>query len=189
MSKRSKFGWMDFLLGILLIALGVYTFFNPMVAMSGAVIIYSVLAIVTGITDIVFFVRMKSATGFGPTTSLVAGILSVLAGFMLLLNPVLGSWLFGLVFSVWFIAHGISRLANYKFIRATAGKASAIISVVLNSLAIILGVLMLVSPSLSAISLGYIVAFVLVLHGMGDIAESFSEIGAEGTGVEESEWH
>lgn len=179
MTKRSKFGWVDFLLGALLIALGFYTFFHPQIAMSSIVLLYSILAIVTGIVDIVFFVQLKSSTGLGPTASLVAGILSVLAGFMLLLNPVLGTWIFGLVFAIWFIAHSISRLANYRYIHAIAGKAVSILSVIINGICIVLGVVLLLNPAVLSTSLGYIVAIALVLHGVGNVIEAFSKLGEE----------
>lgn len=184
MTKRSKFGWANFLLGLVLVALGVYTFVRPQIALSGIVILYSLVAILAGAADIVFYVRLKSNTGFGPAMSLVAGILSVLAGFMLLLNPALGSWLFGLVFAVWFTAHSVSRLANYKRIRFIAGRAVAVVSVILNSVGVVLGVLLLLNPLASSLSLGYLVGAALVLHGAGSIVEAFSRLGRrEGAGA------
>lgn len=179
MSKRSKFGWLDFLVGLGLLALGIYTFIHPQIALSGIIVVYSVLAIVSGIADIVFYVRLKSNTGFGAAISLVGGILSILVGFMLLLNPVLGRWIFYIVFPVWFIAHSISRLANYRRIRILAGRGAAIASLVLNILGLVLGILMAFSPLLSSLSLGYLVAATLVLHGVGRIVESFSRLGED----------
>lgn len=185
MTKRSKFGWLNFFLGLLLVALGVYTFIYPQIALSGLVVVYSIMAIVVGITDIVFYIQLKSGTGFGPAVSLVTGIISVLAGFMLLLNPVLGVWIFSIVFPIWFIAHSISRLANYKFIRMVAGKAMSIISLILNIIGIVLGVLMLFNPIVSSLSLGYLVATALVVHGVGNIVEAFSKLGEKSTDEQE----
>ncbi|MDL2217749.1 DUF308 domain-containing protein [Christensenellaceae bacterium OttesenSCG-928-M15] len=185
MKKRSKFGWLDFLLGVVLIAFGVYLFIRPELALSGAGIIFSVLAIISGIMDIVFFFRLKSGTGLGPSVSLITGIISILMGFMLLLNPVLGRWIFSIVFAIWFIAHSISRLANYKYIYASAGKAASIVSIVLNTLGVILGIMMFLSPMLSALSLGYLAAFALIVHGVGDVVEAFSKLGEEDGGEDE----
>ena len=177
--KRSKFGWLDCVIGVFLAALGVYTFINPQIALPGIVLIYSIGAIINGIGDIAFYIRLKSNTGFGSAISLAMGILSALAGVLLLLNPLLGRGIFYIVFPIWFIAHSISRLANFKFIKKIAGGVVSIISIVINSAAILLGVLMIFNPLLSGLSIGYLVAFALVLHGIGNVVEAFSPIGEE----------
>lgn len=187
MTKRSRFGWLDFLLGLVLVVLGVYTLFNPQAALGGVVVVYSIVAIVAGIADIVFYTRLKSNVGIGPTVTLVTGILSVLAGFMLLLNPVVGRWIFSLAFPVWVMAHSISRLASHRAIRFVAGKGVATCSLVLSILGILAGVLMFLSPTLSAMSLGYLVAVSLVLHGVGNILEAFSRIGEQDR-IEHEDW-
>lgn len=177
MTKRSRFGWLEFILGVLFIALGILTLVYPGGALTGVVVVYSIVAIITGITDIVFYVKVHSSVGFGPSISLVSGILSALAGLLLLFNPPLGRWIFSVLFSVWFIAHSISRLANQQFIRQVAGKAVSVVSIILNVLCIIVGVLMLVYPAVTALSLGYLVAIGLMVHGVNSVIEAFSGIG------------
>lgn len=186
-SRRSKFGWLDCLTGILLIALGIYTFVNPKIALSGVVFIYSIAAIINGIVDIVFYVSLKSNTGAGAAVTLVLGIIETLAGFLLLLNPIVGQWLFYIVFPVWFIAHSISRIANHRFIRRAAGKAVYIASLIINTGCIILGVLMIFNPAIASVSLGYLVALALVLHGADNMIEAFSSIGAGDIGGERND--
>ena len=73
-------------------------------------ILYGLLAVVTGIGDLVFYVKMEQHMGFGPSVSLIAGLLSVMAGFMLLVHPDAGKWIIALLVPIWFIAHCISRL-------------------------------------------------------------------------------
>lgn len=184
MAKRSKFGWLELILGLLFVVLGVLTFLNPGAALTGLVAVYSLGAIITGIVDIVFYVKVYSSTGLGPGMSLASGIISVLAGLLLLLNPVLGRWIFGFVFSVWFISHSVSRLANRRFTRQVAGRAVSATCTVLNLLAIVLGVAMLINPMVSALSLSYLVATGLVVHGAGSIIEAFSRMGE----VQSTQW-
>ncbi|MDL2293355.1 DUF308 domain-containing protein [Ruminococcaceae bacterium OttesenSCG-928-D13] len=179
MTKRSKFGWMELVLGLLFILLGIITLINPGIALSGVVVIYSLTAIITGITDIVFYVKLHSATGFGPGVSLASGIISVLAGLLLLLNPAFGGWIFSIVFAVWFISHSISRLANQRYIRYVAGRGMSVVSTVLNALGVLLGVVMLVRPRVTALSLGFLVAVGLMVHGASSIIEAFSRLGEQ----------
>ena len=87
MKRRSGFGWMELIIGIALAALGIFTFVYPDNAVTTLVIIYGIIAIITGIADVVLYVRVDKHLGFGPTVSLISGILSVMAGAMLLVYP------------------------------------------------------------------------------------------------------
>lgn len=47
--------------GILLIVLGIFTFLRPGSVLTGAVLVYGVFALITGIADIVFYVKMGAS--------------------------------------------------------------------------------------------------------------------------------
>ena len=121
MKRRSASGWIELIIGIILIVLGVLTFIQPSSALTGIVFVYGILAVVTGIADIVFYAKMERHTGFGPAVSLVSGIISILAGVLLLFNPGAGKWAMVILFPIWFIAHCISRLTHLSMIRIAAG--------------------------------------------------------------------
>lgn len=102
MKNRSALGWGELIIGIILIILGVFTFARPSSALTGIVFVYGILAVITGIADIVFYVKMEQHTGFGPAVSLVTGILSIIAGILLLFNPGAGKWAMVVLFPLWF---------------------------------------------------------------------------------------
>ena len=110
MRRRSRYGWLELIEGILLILLGIITLFRPGNVLKGITIAYGIMAVITGISDIVFYAKTERYTGFGPTISLVSGILSILAGLMLLMYPNAGELVLVLLLPIWFIAHSISRL-------------------------------------------------------------------------------
>ena len=112
MRSKKTLGWGELALGILLIALGIFSFARPESALAGVTYLYGILALVTGIIDIVFYVKLEQRTGFGPGHSLAGGILSILAGLMILLYPSAGAWALVVLFPIWFIAHCISRLTR-----------------------------------------------------------------------------
>ena len=122
---RKNYGILELILGILLICLGLYTFLEPSAVLSGIAAIYGALALVTGIVDIVFYARMERRLGFGPVVSLVSGILSVIAGLLILFNLSAGAWLMSTLFPLWFLAHCVSRLAQLPLTRLTSGGAAA----------------------------------------------------------------
>ena len=75
MRRRSRYGWLELIEGILLILLGIYTLCNPGGMLRGITFAYGFLAVITGISDIVFYAKTERYIGFGPTIALVAGIL------------------------------------------------------------------------------------------------------------------
>ena len=169
MRNGKSLGVVELLLGVLLVLLGLYTFGNPSSALESVALIYGILALVTGIADIVFYARMEQRTGFGPVVSLVMGILSVLAGLLILFNLSAGAWLIATLFPIWFLAHCISRLVQLPLTRLTSGNATFWFSLVVNVLGLVLGVLLLANPVLSILSTGWIVGAYLIALGMDSL--------------------
>lgn len=177
MRRRSGFGWLELVIGILLIVLGVFTFANPGFALTGLVALFGVIAIVMGVADIVLYVRVERFTGFGPVVSLISGILSVMSGIMLLVYPNAGRWVLSLLFPIWFIAHCISRLSQLNTIRFHAGSGMYYFTLVVNIIGLILGFLMILRPVISILSIGWIVEFYLILLGVDSIVLAVSNMG------------
>ncbi|MBO5031824.1 MAG: DUF308 domain-containing protein [Lachnospiraceae bacterium] len=176
MKRNFKFDWMELVMGILLVLLGIFTFIRPGGMLTGIVVIYGMIAVVTGIVDIVTYVRVEKYTGFGPTISLISGILSVMCGIMLLIYPNAGKWIISLLFPVWFIAHCISRLSHMNPNGMRGGKVFYYFMLIMNVIGVVLGFLMVFRPFLTFMTMraiGYVVAVYLVLMGIDSIMEAF----------------
>lgn len=175
--KRSKYGWLEFVMGVLLIVLGIFSFLYPNSTLTGVVVIYGAVAIITGIADIVFYVRIDRHTGFGPTVSLLTGVLSVMSGVMLLVYPGSGKWILSLLFPIWFITHCISRLSHLNMIRFIAGKFTYYFTLIINIVGLVLGFLMVFHPYISLLSAGYIIGVYLILLGIDSLMMAFGKMG------------
>ena len=180
MKRRSGFGWLELIEGILLIVLGGYTLVRPEHALNGLIVLFGVVAVVMGVADILLYVRVERYTGFGPVVSLISGTLSVMAGVMLLVYPHAGQMVMSLLFPLWFIAHCVSRLANLNTIRLVSGNFMYVFTLVLNVIGLALGALMIVNPWFSWLSVRYIVGFYLILLGIDCIALAGSSVGSRG---------
>lgn len=178
MRRRSGFGWIQFISGLCMLLLGIFTIIRPQSMFTWLVAIYGLLAIITGVCDIVFYIKTERYTGFGPIIALVSGILSVMAGAVLLAHPGMGKWILAVLFPLWFIAHCISRLAHLNMIRFTAGRTFYYISLVINVIGLVLGILMLVEPVFTFIAAGTLVGIYLIASGMEAIVIAFSEMGS-----------
>lgn len=60
MKNQKALGWGELIVGILFIVLGIYTFINPYTVLKGSTIVYGIFALVTGIMDIVYYVKLSS---------------------------------------------------------------------------------------------------------------------------------
>lgn len=177
MRRRSGFGWLELAEGILLILLGLFTLFRPERALEAAVIAYGCIAVLTGIADLLFYAKLERFTGFGPTVSLVSGILSVMVGLMLVLHPGAGTWVMSVLFPLWFLAHCVSRLSHVNYIRFTAGELQYRFTLIVNVIGIVLAFFMLMSPMLTFVSMGVVGGIYFILLGIDSIALAVSKIG------------
>lgn len=177
MKRRSGFGWLELLIGILLIGLGVWAFLRPDQALTGMALVFGIAAVGMGIADIVLYIQVERFTGLGPVLSLVAGIMSVMAGIMLLAYPKAGAMALTVLFPIWFIAHCVSRLSHLHHIRFIAGSGMYTVTLVINIIGLVLGMLMLLSPLFTLAALRWFACVYLILLGVDSIAVAFSRMG------------
>ena len=69
--RTDKVKWTELITGILLILLGIYSLIRPVGMLTGVTVIYGLFAVVTGIADIAFYVRMERRTGRSLSTSVL----------------------------------------------------------------------------------------------------------------------
>mgnify|MGYP001002077538 CR=1 FL=1 len=170
--RRTTFNLSELILGIIFVALGIFTFINPNTALGGFVIVYGIVAILGGIANIIFYVQLEKRTGFGPVSSLVGGIFSILLGVLLLFNVNIGKVTFIIIFPIWFIIHCISRLFNLSYVKYFGGKALFYFSLIINIIGLLLGFVLLFNPFASALTLVYLIGIFLIVSGIGSIVIS-----------------
>lgn len=167
--ERKHFGWLQLILGAILIIAGIYALYHPAAALSGAALLYGAAAIVTGIVDILIYVRLERRTGFGPVFSLVTGIFSLIAGVIILFQPGAGEWTLVILFPIWFLAHCLSNLARLPLTRWITDSVNYYISLILNILGLLIGFMMLFSPAMSLFSLPLLISVYLIVLGIDSV--------------------
>lgn len=177
MRRRSGFGWLELIIGIFLLLLGIMAFVKPDAALTGVVLAYGVAAIMMGIADIILYIQVERYTGFGPYLSLISGILSVMSGIMLLMYPEAGMVVLTILFPIWFIAHCISRLVHIGHIRYIAGEGIYFFSLIVNIIGVMLGFMMFLRPLFTITAISYIAGTYLILLGIDAIVIAFSHMG------------
>lgn len=168
-----RVNWWELIAGIVMIALGIVSLARPSLAVTGLVYAYGAAGVIVGVTDILRYIRVERYTGFGPMVSLIAGVLSVMAGVVILVNPRVGMAVFSLLFALWFITHCVSRLASLSWLRFVAGRGAYYAALVLNLIGLVLGVLLVVLPAASVLTLGYLTAVYLIVLGAESLVMAF----------------
>lgn len=177
MRRRSGFGWLELAIGILLIVLGALALAEPEFALNGMVFAYGFAAVIMGVADIVLYIQVERYTGLGPVLSLVSGILSVMSGVMLMVYPGAGVLVLTLLFPIWFIAHCISRLTHLNHIRLVAGNRMYLFTLIINSIGLILGFLMFLSPLFTITTIRCLAGIYLILLGIDGVLTAVSRMG------------
>ena len=168
-----RVNWWELIAGIVMIALGIASLARPSLAVTGLVYAYGIAGVIVGVTDILRYIRVERYTGFGPIVSLVAGVLSVMAGVVILVNPRVGMAVFSLLFALWFITHCVSRLASLSRVRLVAGRGAYYAALVLNLVGLVLGAVLVVLPTASILTLGYLAAVYLIVLGAESLVMAF----------------
>ena len=177
MRRRSGFGWLELVIGIVLIVLGIWAFAEPDRALTGMAVAFGLAAIGMGIADIILFIQTERFIGFGPILSLIAGILSVMSGIMLLAYPKAGAMALTLLFPIWFIAHCISRLSHLPHVRLVAGNGIYYLLLAINVVGLVLGFMMFLNPLFTLSAIRYFASVYLILLGVDSVVMAASRMG------------
>ncbi len=170
MKTYSGWGWMELVLGVLLIVLGIFTIIKPGAFITVAVVFYGISALLSGIADVVFYIRAERHIGVSPTIALVAGIVSILVGVTMILYPGVGRFTMALLFPMWFIAHCTCRLANFGFIQPFFSRGFGIATQIINVAGIVFGLYLLFHPAASVQVLSWLIGLAFVTLGVDTLS-------------------
>ena len=157
--------WLPVLFGVVTFGLGVFFVVSPHETLSTFTVIAGIFLLVDGVLAI-----FGSIFGKGDGRGLLAliGVLSAIAGLVLIKKPFDTLVVFTLIFGVWFVVAGIVR-----FVAALAspeGRGGNIVTAILDLIA---GIVILSWPDLSLSTLAVIIGIVLILRGLAFIASGW----------------
>ncbi|TRZ41952.1 HdeD family acid-resistance protein [Robertkochia solimangrovi] len=156
--------------GILLILFALFAFFNPTLTATTLVMWFAALIILDGIlTIIAAIVSWDERTN---NWILIAeGLVSLVMGIVLLVVPQVTLFFISIAIAMWFIFIGISRVfSGYRLRKEIKGEGWVILGGVV---AIILGLLIFVNPTLGIGSLMYLIGITALLVGIALIFIGF----------------
>jgi uncharacterized membrane protein HdeD (DUF308 family) len=150
--------WLLIIFGVIAIGVGVFLLADPHESLSTLTVIVGILLLIDGVLAVI-----SSVVGRGEGRGLLAlvGVLSAIAGLVLIKKPFDTLIVFTLIVGVWFVVAGVVR-----FISAFAepeGRAATIAVAVLDLIA---GIVILSWPGLGVATFAVIVGLVLIFRGV-----------------------
>ena len=160
--KKSTKVWLA-IIGILLIALGVYCLCKPASTLFSTAILIGILTLVTGIAKIVFTFKTQA---FMPNsgTRMLSGLFLVILGIIFLVQKVFLTISLPVVFTLWVLVEGVI-IAVQSFDYKKSGFKYWWVIFVLGIVGAISGVLGLRDPNVSAITLSILIGIGIIILG------------------------
>jgi uncharacterized membrane protein HdeD (DUF308 family) len=161
----TSFWWLFVLFGVATLGVGVFFVVSPHETLSTFTVIAGIFLLVDGVLALLASIFNK---GDGRGLLALIGVLSVLAGLVLIKKPFDTLVVFTLIVGVWFVAAGIVR-----FVVALASPEARGGNIVTAILDLIAGVVILSWPDLGLATLAVIIGIVLILRGVFFIASGW----------------
>jgi len=169
MHAFARHWWVLVLRGALAIVFGLVAFFLPGITLAVLVLAFGAYAVVDGIFSLLGAVR--PAPGESRWLLVILGLLSLLAGIVVLANPAFSAVVLLYVIAAWAIASGVaSIIAAISLRKVIQGEWLLAASGVL---AILLGIILVTQPAAGAVGMIWAIALYAITAGITLIALGF----------------
>jgi uncharacterized membrane protein HdeD (DUF308 family) len=119
-----KRNWLMVILGIIGIALAIYSFINPQFMVAFATIFIGIIALLSGLSDIILAFGKGLSTGIRILT-FILGLVSVAVGIFFLVNPGIGAGILVIVIGVALLINAVISLVEGIIFKKDLKKLSA----------------------------------------------------------------
>lgn len=173
--NRSRWGfdWSEFILGILFLVAAFGLFRSPKIGLTGLAIIFAFMALLSGLTTIAGYKKLREVTGMRANFALAFGILDILIAFVFFFDMDSAIVSLGYLFALWFIFDSVERLVVASHLRRFGG-GFYWLSIVLDVVTLVVGIMLFVHPVVAALSLNALLAFFFVIFGVNAIWIAFA---------------
>lgn len=170
---RWGFDWGEFILGILFLVAAFGLVRSPKIGLMGLAIIFAFMALLSGLTTIAGYRKLREVTGMRANIALVLGILDILIAVVFFFDMNSAIVTLGYLFALWFILDSVERLIVASHLRAFGG-GYFWFSIILDVLSLVVGILLFVHPVVAALSINLLVAMFFTVFGINAIWIAFA---------------
>lgn len=150
----------------LFLALGLFLFFRPEGTINLISSIIGILLLINGGITLINYFRNEAYSSY--KIELIYGIIAVIAGFVLILNPEAIVSVLPFILGIYFVISGAFKL-KYAFDIKNSRKEAPIFSLIVSVLMIICGILFVINPFGGAIAITQAIGIFLSIYAVLDI--------------------
>lgn len=154
--------------GILTIALGIFLLAAPKASLVAVAWIFAIYFLIAGIVRITRGIVAKDLGGLWRVLTIVFGVLLVLAGVYIFIDPLLGIGALVFVIGISWIIEGVASLFD------ASPDVSRWITVLYGVISVVAGIFVLANPVLAAVTLLFVTAFFLIAAGVVEIVQAIT---------------
>ncbi len=154
--------WLALLLGLLSIVAGGIVIAKPSNSLSTLAVIFGIFILADGIIELI--ASLSSHTENRGSLAVI-GVISVIAGVLLIRHPLGGVRAVALLIGIWLIAAGVVR-----FIAAFETSGDRVWRIIAASILVIFGIIIVASPHIGYATLAVITGICFILYGIGMLA-------------------
>lgn len=170
---RWGFDWTEFMTGIVFLIAAYFVIKQPQAALLSLVFLFAIAAIISGVTTIGGYTKLRRETGLWANFALVFAIIDILVGLLFLFHAPTGVLVLGYVFAFWFLIDSIERLTVVSHLRVF-GTGYFVLSLILDIISLALGILLVINPMIAVISFNVLVSFYFAVFGINAILIAFA---------------
>lgn len=170
--QKRGFDWFSLIVGILFILAGLAAIMHPDRTLHFLAILVGIAFILRGIYELWFRQFVNRILNQNSGWIIFAAILDIILGIIVLVYPGWGILYIAILFAIWFIVDSIIEIKAAKLFKEFH-RGYATWLVVLGVISIIMGVILLFSPLLSAMTIVWLVSVMLIVFGIMHVVQAF----------------
>ncbi|RIP32743.1 HdeD family acid-resistance protein [Staphylococcus gallinarum] len=173
MSQSNQIKWPSLIVGIIFLMIAVFIISFPQENLFVITWLIGLLFIVNGFMELVVSYNIRKHTNQNTIFIMLTGVINIIIGFVIMLNIVTSTTFIIYLFAIWFIIHAIFAIFTVTQLERS-NHLLHIISILINIIEIIFGILLLFNPLIAAVLVSFVLAFVFVIIGIAQIITALS---------------
>ncbi|WP_076459267.1 HdeD family acid-resistance protein [Limosilactobacillus caccae] len=169
---KKRFDWFSLIVGLLFLIAGFASIKHPDKTLHFLAIVTGISFIFRGIYELWFRQRINQLLNEKSGWLIFSAILDIILGVIFIFQPDLGVIFIAILFAIWFIIDSIIELMSAKFFKAFHRGYYWFI-LILSIISLILGVVLLFSPLLSAMTVVWLISAFLIIFGVMKVIQAF----------------
>lgn len=170
--QSNGFEWGEFISGILFIVAGFFMMTHQGVALKSLVLVFSLISIVQGLVWISSYFGLRGVFHFS-WIALLSGVIDLGIGLLFLFKDNVGAITIAMLFAIWFLTDSIIGIIFAWNLRSVS-TAWFVVTLIMNIFSLVIAVMMLMNPVVSALTLILLVSFYFILYGINNILQSIA---------------